>query len=86
MPSILIEIFEVITPLELKFVRIIVPTKYLDIVVQGIPWHIFIIETLTPWVICRCPEVHSQILRLGLRLDGVVCMVKMAHFDTINGK
>ena len=59
-PSILVELIEVIAPGELKVVRVLVIVIGLNIVEKDVPWHIFSMQVSTPCVESRRPEVHPQ--------------------------
>lgn len=85
-PSIQVKLFEVVAPLELKLIGMIVPREHLNVIVKGIPGHVFVLQAFTPWMTCRRPEVHPQILSLILRPYRSKCIIKMPHFNTINGE
>ena len=60
MPTILVKVIEVISPMELKLIQSLIPGEYFNEVVGDEPWHIFGIESVTPSMVDRCPEVHPQ--------------------------
>ena len=62
-PAIRIKVVKVIPPMELELIQSLIPCEYFNEVVGDEPWHIFGIKAVTPRVVYRCPEVHSQ--RLG---------------------
>ena len=64
MPAAAVEAIKVVSPVELELVRMFVEGVNLNVVVHGVPRHVFIIESLPPRVEGRSPEVHSQGLRL----------------------
>ena len=86
-PSTTVEGIEVIAPMELKLVYVLIVREDLDVVVEDVPRHIYWIESSTPRVEGRSPEVHSE--RLGL-FDEANCLSsvvgKMADFLSIDGK
>ena len=86
-PSTTVEGIEVIAPMELKLVYVLIVREDLDVVVEDVPRHIYWIESGTPRVEGRSPEVHSE--RLGL-FDEANCLSsvvgKMADFLSIDGE
>jgi len=64
MPSTAIEGLEVVSPLEFELIAVLIKSEYFDIVVHYKPGHAGWIEAFAPRVESRCPEVHSQRLRL----------------------
>ena len=85
-PSIQVKLFEVVAPLELKLIGMLVPREHLNIVIKGIPGHVFVFQTLTPRMTRRRPEVHPQVLSLSLRPYRRISIIKMPHFNTIDGE
>ena len=59
-PSILVELIEIVAPCELKIVRVLVIVIGLNIVEKDVPWHIFSMQIGSPCVESRRPEVHPQ--------------------------
>ena len=59
-PSILVELIEIVAPGELKIVRVLVIVIGLNIVEKDVPWHIFSVKIGSPCVESRRPEVHPQ--------------------------
>ena len=64
MPSVSVESFEGIPPVEVERLSMVVVRVCFDIVVHYIPGHVLGIQALAPGLKCRRPEVHHD--RLGL--------------------
>ena len=59
-PSILVELIEIVAPCELKVISVLVIVISLNIVEKDVPWHIFSMQVSAPCVESWRPEVHPQ--------------------------
>ena len=76
---------EVITPVELKFVQVLIVGEDFDVVVQHIPWHVSCVEALAPRLECWRPEIHSDRLSFVDKFYRFNSIGKhVAHLSTIN--
>ena len=83
-PTMLVEGVEIVAPVQLKLVRQVVVRIHLDEVVEQVPGHIRGVQTLSPRVESRGPEVHPhRLLPLHIEDSGVVSR-HVTHLVTID--
>ena len=82
MPPCLVELVEVIPPIELELITIDIILIHLDVVVEDVPGHICGVEACTPAMEGRSPEVHPQRLRLVHELDRLT--IVWGHMTLLN--
>ena len=83
-PSSTIEGIKIISPVEEELTSLFIICKDFNIVVKHIPWHIDWVESISPGVESRRPEVHSQGLCFVHKLDRRVVVWDVADFHAIN--
>jgi len=87
-PAIFIEVMEVISPFENKFISRLFPIINFHVVVEDIPWHVFSIKSISELIIISgSPKVHSKRLRFIFKPHSIVSeRIYMLQLDTINFK
>ena len=83
-PSTGIKCIEVIFPVEFKSIGSVVICIGLNIVEDTIPWHIHWVESMTPCIESRSPEVHHKRLALIHVPYSWVFAMDPSNFVTIN--
>ena len=84
-PATTVESIEIVAPVELKFVEKLVVGEDFDVVVEDVPWHVNRVESCTPRVEGRSPEVHSEGLSLVHEVDSLdVRGRQVAYLSTVN--
>ena len=70
--------------MEVELIKLRLIRKDLNVIVKGVPWHVYWVETFAPGMESWCPEIHSELLRLVHVAYSLVCHVHMAYLMTIN--
>ena len=65
LPEVVSEAIEVVLPVEIEATSRRVVRLDLDVVIEGVPGHVPVVEAIAPSWECGCPEVHHQMLVLG---------------------
>ena len=82
-PAALIKRVEVVLPVLLELARLRIVLLNLDVVVASVPGHTRVVEIVTPARERRQPEVHHEVLVLGLELD-IRSVLGSAHHVTVD--
>ena len=82
-PSVCIESVKIVTPVQVELIVSLIVGEDLNVVVHEIPGHIGSIQTLSPDMELRGPEVHPEGLLLTHALD-YLAIVDMPDFVAVN--